>query len=129
MDVKKTVTILSTTFFIAGLFLIYISSLLSSPRKVSIDEITNDYVGSFVKISGRITFVRNHRNGHVFLTVEENGRKIQVPIFSSLADQLREKGYMRMIKVGKNIIVSGFVGEYRGKLQVVPRKLEDIRIP
>jgi exonuclease VII large subunit len=82
-------------------------------------------VGSIVSSEGKVSSKSEHEAGHVFLTISSDGAKIQVPIFSSVASRM--SGVQR-IKVGSSVSVTGRLDEYRGQLQIVPRKAEDVRL-
>jgi DNA/RNA endonuclease YhcR with UshA esterase domain len=73
--------------------------------------------------------VRTHSAGHIFLTLSDGDSRIEVPIFSSLANQLSANGITKYdLRKGKIVRITGIVGEYKGQLQVVPRKASDIQI-
>jgi len=114
---------------ISGLTLIYFSSKALSPEKVSIPEINFEMVGRVVTTEGKIVNVRFHEAGHMFLTLQDGKTRIQIPIFSNLREKLENFGLSREdFREGRRIEVTGLVEEYDGQLQIVPRKLSDIRV-
>jgi len=114
---------------IVGLALIYLAALSLQPIKVDLDEISFDLVGRSVTSEGKIVYKKVHSAGHLFLTLEAQGSKIQVPIFAGLMNRLREKGMTeKNFSVGNRLVITGLVSEYKGQLQIIPRKVEDIRL-
>jgi len=111
------------------LALIYLAALSLQPIKVDLDEISFDLIGRSVTSEGKIVYKKVHSAGHLFLTLEARGSKIQVPIFAGLMNRLREKGMTeKNFSVGNRLVITGLVSEYKGQLQIIPRKVEDIRL-
>lgn len=114
---------------VVGLILIYIAALNLQPRQIKISDITAELVGRSVSTSGKIVYKRSHVAGHLFLTISDNDAKIQVPLFAGFMNSLSEVGLTEKdFKVGDKVSVSGLIDEYRGQLQIIPRKVDDIRI-
>lgn len=116
------IIVVSAITSLAGLLGIYILSYGNEIQSVRISEIGSDDIGSFVKVDGFVSSSRNDERGHIFLTISDGESKIQVPIFSDLASYLET----RRFPVGSKVSISGVVGEYRGDMQIVPKKPEDI---
>lgn len=114
---------------ILGLILIYIAATNIQPREISISEITADLIGRSVTITGYITYKRTHPSGHLFLTISDGKGEIDVPIFDGLMKELSKKGITHAhFKKGSKVMITGLVNEYREKLQVQPRKANDIKL-
>ncbi|MEM5834553.1 MAG: OB-fold nucleic acid binding domain-containing protein [Candidatus Aenigmatarchaeota archaeon] len=113
---------------ILGLILIYFSALSIQPQEVKISEITFEFVGKSVRTSGKIIYANSHPSGHLFLTVTDGKKKLQIPLFSSFMEKLKERIGEEELKEGKIISLTGIVGEYKGELQIIPRKVEDIKV-
>ncbi|MEM5794545.1 MAG: OB-fold nucleic acid binding domain-containing protein [Candidatus Aenigmatarchaeota archaeon] len=113
---------------ILGLILIYFSALSIQPQEVKISEITFEFVGKSVRTSGKIIYANSHPSGHLFLTITDGKKKLQVPLFSSFMEKLKERIGEEELKEGKIISVTGIVSEYKGELQIIPRKVEDIKV-
>lgn len=114
---------------IVGLVLIYIAAANIQPSTVRIKQIDSQFVGKTVKTTGYIIYKNNHPAGHVFLTIAENGTKIQVPLFAGFVNSLNENDVsVDDFRKGAKISITGLVGEYKGQLQIVPRKPNDIKI-
>jgi len=110
-----------------GLGLIYVAAINTRPVEMDIADISNDLVGKSVTTTGYIIYKRTHPEGHVFLTISNEETTIQVPLFSGFMkslDGLTDDDF----KIGKQITVTGMVDEYKGDLQIIPRKPDDIKI-
>lgn len=112
----------SLSMSVVGLFLIYIAALNVEPEVLEIGEITGEFVGRTVSTEGYIKSEKMHENGHLFLTISDGRKNIQVPIFSSVMHYLNREDFQQKAKIK----VTGLVDDYRGNLQVIPRKPEDV---
>jgi len=112
-----------------GLILIYIAAINLQPVKIEISKISPEIIGRMVLISGKITQKTPNPAGHLFLVISDNKSNIQVPIFVSLMNDLKKNNITENdFKINKIITINGLVGEYRGQLQVLPRKASDINL-
>ena len=126
---KNSLVLICLILSLAGLGLIYFAAINIQPAELSLDEINSELIGRAVKTSGYITYKNSHPEGHVFLTIGENGKKLQVPLFAGFMNALNGNGLTENdLKKGVKISVSGLVDEYRGSLQVIPRKPDDVEI-
>ena len=129
LEGKDPLLFLSLICSFIGLVLIYFAARNLQPKEMSISEITPELIGRTVTTHGIIVYKKVHPEGHVFLTISDNKTKIQVPLFAGYMKSLEERNLTkRDFKVGEELIVSGLVDEYRGSLQIIPRKLNDVRI-
>lgn len=129
MKVKLDMFWASLFCSIIGLILIYLAALNLEAQKVEIKEIDFDMIGRFVETEGKIIYKKSHPSGHLFLTIENKGSKIQVPLFANVMNDLKEIGFDEDdFAKGKIIRVKGIVNEYREQLQVIPRSGEDVEI-
>ncbi len=117
----KTLVFISLLISIFGISILYILTKTTAISEVSIDKIDTTYLGKTITTSGKIIAVY-YRKGHIFLTLYDK-RYINVAIFSNVAKFLTEEP-----KKGQRIIVTGVVEEYQGRLQIVPKKAEDIKM-
>ncbi len=130
---KNMLTYICLATSIAGLILIYIAAKNIQATPIPISEITFDMVGHSVRTSGFISYRSDHPNGHIFLTITDgDGSRIQVPLFASFVRSF-ERGNTLHAKInelrrGTLIEIEGLVSEYRGQLQIVPRKPDDLKI-
>ena len=118
----KKIILVSSLIAIVGILLLFYLARTYEPKLISISEIDATYIGKTVSTSGKIVAI-NYNKGHIFLTIYDNNSTIRVPIFSNVAKHLDIT-----LKKGKQIVVSGVVDEYKGKLQIIPRKASDIRV-
>ncbi len=129
MNLRINLTLICFICSIIGLVLIYLAAINLQPIKVELSEISFDLIGRSVTSEGKIVYKKVHSAGHLFLTLEARRSKIQVPIFAGLMNKLREKGITEEnFSVGDKLVIAGLVSEYRGQLQIIPRKVEDIRL-
>lgn len=130
MDLKKNLLpVACLSFSLLGLVLIYLAAINISPTRTEISEISAESVGKSVTVSGKITYASLHPAGHLFLTISDGANSIQVPLFAGFISQLNDAGVSTQdLKKGVEIEITGLVGEYRGELQVVPRKTDDVKI-
>lgn len=134
MDIKKnTLTYVCLASSIVGLILIYFAARSIQAAPMPISEINFEMVGRSVKTTGFISHRSNHQNGHIFLTIEDGyDSRIQVPLFSGFVNSFEGNNKQRAttdeLGYGSLIEVEGLVGEYRGQLQIVPRKPDDLKI-
>jgi len=94
----------------------------SMPSYVPLNEINPTYIGKTISTTGKIVSI-SYNKGNIFLTIYDKNSSINVPIFSNVAKYLDVN-----LKKGQRISVSGIVDEYKGKLQIIPRKASDIRV-
>ena len=118
---------------VVGLALIYIAARSIRPESTPISEISFDMVGRSVKTTGYISYKSSHPNGHIFLTITDgDGSSMQVPLFAGFVSSFEQHNKQRAktdeLRRGSIIEIEGLVGEYRGQLQVVPRKPDDLKI-
>ena len=119
----EKITKLGLLCSLAGLAAIYAGAVYVRPSVTPIARIDNEFLGLKVIISGQVVDLRES-NGHLFLKLQDNsGGVISVPIFSSTRSQLGDS-----IELLDEVQVTGEVGMYRGKLQVVPEEAGDITI-
>jgi DNA/RNA endonuclease YhcR with UshA esterase domain len=130
MEFKKKILLIACTLIsLFGLALVYFSALAISPSETKISKIDSSLNGKLVSTTGKISYVRTHSAGHVFLTLTDGDSRIEVPVFSSLMNQLKVNGITQYdFKKGKTVRITGIVSEYKGQLQIVPRKASDIQI-
>ena len=126
---KNPITTLSLVCSLIGLMLIYVAAINIKPKFVELSEVNYEMIGRSVTTTGYITYVRRHPSGHVFLTISKGNSKVQVPLFAGFLKSLEKYGIdSKDFKKGKKLEISGLVSEYRGMLQIIPRKPEDVRL-
>lgn len=98
---------------LAGLTLMYFSSLYISLEQVDIEEIDRSWIGKNVKISGNVTEFRKS-SGHAFFDVNDSTGEILVVDFESSLE----------LEQGDTVNVTGHVEQYEGELEVIAREVQ-----
>jgi len=127
---ENFIVLLSLVCSLVGISLLYFGSIISKPIHLNVSEVTLEFEGRKVTIYGIITNVYiNEEKQFISLTISDGKSYIQVPIFSDLTNALKQRGIEpKMFKEGLRVEVTGTVGQYKGRIQVIPRKVEDIRL-
>ena len=126
---KNILVLISLLTSVIGLVLIYIAAVNLEPKQIELKDIDAELIGRSVSTTGEIVYRRSHDAGHLFLTISDGDTKIAVPLFAGYLNDLKEVGITEDdFYVGVRISVSGLVDEYRGQLQIAPRKVDDIKI-
>ena len=126
---KNILVIISLLTSVIGLVLIYIAAINLEPKQIELKDITPELVGRSVLTTGEIVYMRSHDAGHLFLTISDGDTEIAVPLFAGYLNTLKEVGLAEDdFYVGAEISVSGLVDEYEGQLQVIPRRVNDVKI-
>jgi len=114
---------------VIGLALIYIAAINLQPTQIKLKDINPELVGRSVSTKGEIVYRRTHDAGHLFLTISDDDTKIAIPLFAGYMSNLKEVGITEDdFQVGTEISVSGLVDEYQGQLQIIPRRVNDVKI-
>ncbi len=91
---------------------------LDRANTMPFEKLNEEMVGQNVRIRG--TVVSRFVSGkNMFLTIY-NGTQLDVPIFGS--------GNQLDVQLGDVVTISGRVGEYKDKLQVVPRNISQVKV-
>ena len=126
---KNYLLLLSLVSSFVGIVLIYVASTNIEPQKISISDITADLEGRKISTTGYLVAKKPSEAGHLFLTISDKKEKIEVPLFSDFMKSLKQKGITENdFRINKKISVSGTVENYKGKLQIVPKSLNDVKI-
>ena len=130
MGISKNYLVLLSLFTsIIGLILIYFASVNLEPKEIQISSITADMEGRKIITTGYLSGKRDHKDGHLFLTLSDNKTKIQVPLFADYMERLKQAGITEDdFGVGDRISVRGVIENYKGTLQIVPKSLDDVKI-
>lgn len=130
MDLSKNFLLISSLFIsVIGLALIYLATVNLEPQKIPIGEITADMEGRKIVIIGHLTEKREHEDGHLFLTLSNDKIDIQVPLFSDFMKSLNQAGITKNdFVVGDRVSVKGTLEIYKGRLQIIPKALDDVKI-
>ena len=109
-----------------GLFLIYYISSITEPTNVQIDSIKPDLVGHFISTDGAIVSRTKTKAGHLFLTLQNGDGNISIVMFSTFLN--KEKVNPDKLLKGVKLSVQGVLEEYKGELQIIPKKGSDVKI-
>jgi len=126
---KNILVLISLLTSVIGLVLIYIAAINLEPKQIELKDMNPELVGRSVATTGEIVYRRTHDAGHLFLTISDDDTKIAVPLFAGYLNDLKEVDLTEDdFRVGTKISVSGLVDEYQGQLQIIPRRVNDIKI-
>ncbi|MEH7749115.1 OB-fold nucleic acid binding domain-containing protein [Neobacillus drentensis] len=89
-------------------------------KTISIQSIDKSMVGETVSIVGEIINHKDHKNGHVFLTVKDASGEILIPIFAD--KNINTDTFV----TGNQFQFAGNVDEFNGEIEIIPSKQEDI---
>lgn len=89
-----------------------------SPVKISIPVISKEYEGSYIQVTGKVSFT----SGDTFDLEDGEGNKIRVIIRSQTEI---DKPKMRK---GDIFTVAGILSQYRGSFRILPTKQKDVKI-
>ncbi len=109
-----------------GLGILFYVSINYEESVGSISQLDYDAVGNRAAITGEVLSMSTTKDGHVFLKVGDSSGWIRVVLFDSYVTKLGED-QLNCLRTGGFLWVRGIVEEYRGSLEVVPRKEGDLR--
>jgi DNA/RNA endonuclease YhcR with UshA esterase domain len=109
-----------------GILTLCLIATTQKPQFKPISQISSEDIGRLITTEGKIIYKKIHPSGHIFLTLKEGDKTIQVPLFKSfLQNSIFKHVYF---KFGQKIRVTGVVDEYNGILQIIPREESDVKI-
>lgn len=103
---------------IIGIIALYFLCLYISYPHVKIGEIEKSMVGKAVNITGNITDVYFHKDGHVFIMLEDETGRIKVILWESIVKSSRIN--VSEIKCGRRLQIVGTVEMYKGETEIIP---------
>lgn len=104
---------------IVGLFVV---TQLIGPVNTSIKNINEASLGKTVSAYGKVDSFFT-KDGHVFLTLTDEGAKIKVVVFEN---QAKKMPFAYNIRNGDIIKVVGKVDKYKGELEIIGERVEQI---
>lgn len=110
-----------------GLVLLFIVSSYSTVSVVKISELSYDDTGSKVAVRGDVISVRTHKDGHIFIEVDDGTGELTIAIFKNVAEKLDTKAIECITNVGSEVEVAGEVTEYRERLEIIPQGTGDVK--
>ncbi|MCK4730434.1 MAG: OB-fold nucleic acid binding domain-containing protein [Candidatus Aenigmarchaeota archaeon] len=109
---------LSLLTIIIGLTGLYFIGLFVDPEFVEIDHIDENMAGKVISTEGtisKIAFIEKSKT--LFLDIKGDEKTLKIIIFNSERD---------LFKKGDEIILSGELATYKGKLELIARDIEKI---
>lgn len=104
---------------------IYFLALQVGSQSVKVGEITGDFSGRVVNVTGYASDVYLHKNGHIFFNLKEGQSKIRVVIWESIVEQLSYSGVnISQIKNGNRVQLVGTVEMYQGEPEIIPLRAQ-----
>lgn len=101
-----------------GVLTLYMITIYVEPEQVAISEVNQEYLGKFVKVSGKVASIREFKKSKL-IEIEDKDR-IYIYVLNELLPEGLEEGML--------ITVSGKVQEYKGNLEIVPKKPGDLKV-
>lgn len=118
------IAVVSFVTSIIGLGMIYVTASNFEPSVMELKDVGHDMVGNTITTEGQIRSKTLHKNGHMFLTLTDGRKELDVPVFSSVMKDVDHRPFRK----GEYLTVTGVVDEYRKNLQVIPRKPNDLNL-
>ncbi len=119
---EKQLTRISILGSVISLIAIYIFVSSVNPVSVNIGDITRDYAGKIVNVTGMVKNP-NMKNGNAFFTLVDGTGEIRVVIWKSVMQELEMKGVdQTALKENMTISIEGAIDVYQGQLEIVPAR-------
>ena len=105
-----------------GLVILYFIAGSLEPQKVMIANLTADFSGKLVNISGVAGSVKSTDKG-LFFDLKDGKTSTIIVAWNDALEQAKLNGVdMAKLKDGSNVTIVGIVQVFKGKLEVVPTK-------
>lgn len=120
MDDRKVIRI-CLIGSVLSVVLLYFLVLQVGSQNVKVGEITGSLAGSTVNVTGEISSLYLHKNGHIFFNLKDGEDKVRVVIWESMVEELRYSGVnVSQIKNGNKVRIVGTVEMYQGEPEIIP---------
>ena len=117
---SNQIAFLSLFLCVVGLMVLFFLASQIEPKEIKISKITEQELGSFVKVSGEIKSISVH-NGNIFFDLCERSACIKTVFFIDFAVELKQNSFNPyLLKEGEKLQISGTVEEYSGELEIIP---------
>ena len=124
MDDKQTIRLCLIGSVIC-IIAIYFLALQVGSQSVKVGEITGDFAGRAVNVTGDVSNLYLHKNGHIFFNLKEGQSRIRVVIWESIVEQLAYSGVnISKIKNGNRVQIVGTVEMYQGEPEIIPLRAQ-----
>jgi DNA/RNA endonuclease YhcR with UshA esterase domain len=106
---------------IIGIVSIYFIVLNIHTPGINIGEITGSFVGKEVNVTGTVSDVYKHSNGHLFFTLDDGSGSVKIVLWENIVSEIERRGWdISRIDDGIVVNVVGEVQMYKGELEVIP---------
>jgi exonuclease VII large subunit len=124
MDDKKVIRLCLIGSALSIIALYFISLQITSDV-VKVGDITEQLAGKTVNVTGQVSSLYLHKNGHVFFNLIDGEDKVRVVIWESMVEQLKYSGMnVSEINNGDKVQVVGTVEMYQGEPEIIPVKAQ-----
>ncbi|MBU0898998.1 MAG: exodeoxyribonuclease VII large subunit [Nanoarchaeota archaeon] len=100
---------------ILGIIALYFVSQFAVSATVNIGEISNNFLGTSVTVSGEINNLYKHKDGHLFFNLADETGEIKTVIWDDVVKQLEID-----LKNGDKLKITGEITTYKGDLELIP---------
>ncbi|MFO7872175.1 MAG: hypothetical protein R6U26_00860 [Candidatus Undinarchaeales archaeon] len=111
-----TILIISVFGSLIGIFILYFGVSLIEPELVALNKIDSEHIDEYVKIEGRVESIRKFGDS-VLIQFETTDIVVFTP-----------EEFASEVYTGAFISVKGIVKEYKGELEVVPNRPDEVQI-
>jgi len=110
---------------VLSIIAIYFIGLQVGSQSVKVGEITGDFAGRAVNVTGEVANLYFHKNGHIFFNLKDEDSKIRVVVWESVVEQLGHSGVnISQIRNGDRIQIVGNVEIYQGEPEIIPLRAQ-----
>ena len=103
---------------VVGLVMLFYYSTIAEPRPAKVEGLSKKNTGEFVQAEGRVEEVKKGKNCLFFEL--NDGEKIAVVKFNPLPEEIV------FAKEGSFVKVVGKVGYYKGRLEIIAERVENV---
>ncbi len=115
----ETLLKLSLVTSIVGLLLLFSIAQMAEVPAVTISQITEDYIGRTVLISGNISSIFTSNKGTIFLEISDKTGELKAVIFKNLVSKVSPSP----LQERQQVQIQGKINEYEGELEIIPDKI------
>jgi DNA/RNA endonuclease YhcR with UshA esterase domain len=124
MDDRKIVK-LCLIGSVLSIIILYFAALNLDYRSVKVGDITGNLAGNVVNVTGEVSSLYLHKNGHIFFNLKDGEEKVRVVIWESDVEQLEYLGVnITSLENGDRVRIIGTVEMYRGEPEVIPMRAQ-----
>lgn len=113
---------ISLISFIFGILLLLYYAYLSQPIRLTPSNITEDFLGKRISISGKIIeVIKKEKVNYVIIT--DNIKNFTITIFPDVFKEIEEE-----INIGNKVEIKGILSIYKGRFQIILQNPNNIII-